>query len=68
MNTNTNSRVKLTIQLQDVKNSYKFAFKENGEKVIIGYAKMCRKDANGDPDCKNPKIPPVLWDEKELIN
>ena len=58
-----NSYNKLTIQLQDKKNTFKQAFKDNGEKIIISYEKMYQKDSNGNPDYRDPKKNPVLWDE-----
>ena len=64
VNTSEKNRATLTIHLQDKKNTYKPAYKENGEKIIIGYEKMCGKDNNGNPDYRDPKIFPVLWDEK----
>jgi len=58
------NRVTLTIHMQDKKNVYKAAYNDKNEKIIIGYERMCRKDSNGNPDYRDPKIFPVLWEGK----
>lgn len=60
-NLSDKERMTLTIHMQDAKNNYEKKFKENGEKIIIGYEKMCKKDANGDPDYRDSLFFPVLW-------
>lgn len=61
INTSNLKRITLTIHLQDFSNNYKPAFNDKGEKIVIGYEKMCRKDKNNNPDYRDPKIFPVLW-------
>lgn len=56
-------RMTLTIHMQDRKNTYKAAYKENGDKILIGYERMCGRDINGNPDYRDPKFFPVLWSE-----
>lgn len=62
-NTSDKKRITLTIHMQDFNNIYKPAYKENGDKIIIGYERMCRRNENGDPDYRDPKFFPVLWSE-----
>lgn len=40
------------------------SYKKNGEKIVIGYDKICAKDSFGNPDYRDPKIFPVLWEGK----
>jgi len=63
INTSDKKRMAVAIHLQDKSNEYKAAFKENGDKIVIGYEKNCRKDKNGNPDYRDPMMFPVLWNE-----
>ena len=48
-NTSEKNRLALAVHLQDGDNKYKEAFNDKGEKIVIGYDKICRKDKNGKP-------------------
>jgi len=61
-NHSNRKRINLAVHMQDAKNSYKPAYREDGSLITIGYERMCRKDANGHPDYRDPKFFPVLWD------
>lgn len=63
-NTSNKKRITLTIHMQDHKNNYRPAYNEKGEKVIIGYERMCGRDENGNPNYRDKKFFPVLWSEK----
>jgi hypothetical protein len=64
INTSEKKRMAVAIHLQDESNTYKAAFKDNGDKIVIGYEKNCSKDADGNPDYRDKMMFPVLWDEK----
>lgn len=64
-NKSKKNRMALAIHMQDAKNSYKPSFKENGEKIIIGYERICGKNENGDPDYNDPQFFPKLWSDKK---
>ena len=59
-NTSSKSRLALAVHLQDGENKYKEAFNDKGEKIIISYDKICRKDKNGKPDYSDPNLFPIL--------
>ena len=59
-NTSNIPRLALAVHLQDDGNFYKESFKENGEKIVIGYDRVCAKDSLGNPDYKDPKIFPII--------
>jgi ectoine hydroxylase-related dioxygenase (phytanoyl-CoA dioxygenase family) len=63
VNSSENERMTLTIHLQDKKNTHRPAFNEKGERIFIGYDRMCRKDDQGNPDYRDPNWFPVLWSE-----
>lgn len=58
-------RMSLTIHFQDEKNAYHPVFNESGDRIIIGYDKICREDEHGYPDYHDPNIFPILWNEYE---
>ena len=64
INTSDKKRISLTVHMQDEKNSFRQAYKPNGDKIIIGYERMCSKLENGDPNYRDPVFFPVLWDQK----
>lgn len=59
-NTSTNSRLALAIHLQDKSNKYREAFKPNGDKIVIGYDKICAKDSDGNPDYNDDRMFPLI--------
>ena len=59
-NTSTNSRLALAIHLQDKSNKYQEAFKPNGDKIVIGYDKICAKDSAGNPDYTDDRMFPLI--------
>lgn len=60
-NTSNKNRMALAVHLQDGDNKYQEAFKPSGEKIVIGYDKICDKDANGNPDYKDKDIFPIIY-------
>lgn len=56
-------RVSLALHLQDDTNRYRPYHNERGELWQVVNDRMCRKDADGNPDYKDPDICPVLWTE-----
>ena len=64
VNSSDKNRISITIHLQDESNTFKQAYNDAGEKIRIGYERICREDENGNPDYRDPKIFPVLWDAK----
>lgn len=60
INTSNNKRSVIAVHLQDHDNHYQEAFKPNGEKIVIGYDKICAKDENGNPNYSDPKLFPEL--------
>ncbi|MDB2368923.1 phytanoyl-CoA dioxygenase family protein [Flavobacteriales bacterium] len=59
-NISNKSRLALAVHLQDDSNHYQEAFMANGEKIIIGYDKICSKDRNGNPDYSDKSIFPII--------
>ncbi|MEK9612743.1 MAG: phytanoyl-CoA dioxygenase family protein [Flavobacteriaceae bacterium] len=59
-NISNKSRLALAVHLQDDSNHYQEAFKPNGEKIIIGYDKICAKDVNGNPDYSDKLMFPII--------
>ncbi|MEL7146542.1 MAG: hypothetical protein AAFO69_09265, partial [Bacteroidota bacterium] len=60
-NLSDRNRMALAIHLQNGENAYQKAYKANGEEIVIGYDKLCRKDENGLPDYRDPALFPVIW-------
>ena len=59
-NVSDKSRLALAVHLQDDSNHYQEAFKASGEKIVIGYDKICAKDENGNPDYSDKSIFPII--------
>jgi ectoine hydroxylase-related dioxygenase (phytanoyl-CoA dioxygenase family) len=59
-NVSDNTRSVLAVHLQDGDNHYQEAFKPNGDKIVIGYDKLCGKDENGNPNYSDSKLFPKL--------
>ena len=55
------ARVSLTVHLQDEHNSYREAYKRNGDPVVHNTDLLVRRLADGRPDYGDPDICPVLW-------
>jgi len=60
-NTSDKNRVALAVHFQDASNTYRKQFKENGELIVISYDKICKKNAEGNPDYRDKKLFPVLF-------
>lgn len=60
-NTSNKNRLALALHLQDGENRYSPAYKDSGEKIVIGYDKICGKDTQGNPDYSDPNLFPVLF-------
>ena len=39
------------------------SLEENGERIAIGFERLCRRDASGNRDYRDPQWSPVLWSE-----
>lgn len=59
-NVSNKARLALAVHLQDDSNYYQKAFKTNGEKIVIGYDRICSKDENGDPNYSDDNIFPRI--------
>lgn len=59
-NTSERPRMALTVHFQDGANRYQEAFKPDGEKIVIGYDRLCAKDADGFPNYADEKLFPLL--------
>ena len=60
-NTSNKDRLALAIHMQDQSNEYQEAFKDNGDKIVIGYDKICEKDHLGQPDYRDTNLFPILY-------
>lgn len=60
-NISQKNRLALAVHLQDESNRYQTVHDSKGDKIIIGYDKMCRKDINGNPDYSDPEFFPKIW-------
>jgi hypothetical protein len=56
-------RIALAAHLQDHRNRYQAAFHPDGRPVVLFNDRICRKNANGEPDYKDDTVFPVLWRE-----
>lgn len=63
INTSDLKRMTLTIHFQDKKNQHLPSFNAQGNRILIGYERLCRKDLNENPDYRDPVWFPVLWNE-----
>jgi phytanoyl-CoA dioxygenase PhyH len=63
VNRTNRPRVSLALHLQDESNRYRPFRNERGELWQVVNDRMCRKDADGQPDYTDPEICPVLWTE-----
>ncbi|MDW3193270.1 MAG: phytanoyl-CoA dioxygenase family protein [Cytophagales bacterium] len=59
-NLSSRDRIALAIHFQDATNKYQQVFKPNGDLIRIGYDYLCREDAAGNPDYRDPSIFPTL--------
>jgi hypothetical protein len=64
LNRSDRPRVSLALHLQDGANTYRPFWNEKGELWQVVNDRMCRKDADGNPDYTDPAICPVLWTEE----
>jgi len=62
-NTTSIPRMTLTIHMQDASNVHVPAFNKNGDRILIGYERLAKKDDLGNPDYRDPAWFPVLWSE-----
>ena len=60
-NVEKNTRVALTVHVQDGDNKYKRAQDERGKIYSHVNDVLCKPDASGAPDYSDPEICPVLW-------
>jgi ectoine hydroxylase-related dioxygenase (phytanoyl-CoA dioxygenase family) len=60
VNTSEFKRMTLTIHFQDEKNQHRPSFDAQGNRILIGYERLCRKDLNENPDYRDPVWFPVL--------
>ncbi|WP_410506449.1 phytanoyl-CoA dioxygenase family protein [Marinomonas sp. GJ51-6] len=59
-NISNKNRIALVMHFQDESNRYQPAFNQNGEKITIGYDKLCRTDKFGNPDYQDPNLFPLI--------
>ena len=59
-NVSNKNRMALAVHFQDSSNRYQKAYKENGELIVLGYDKMCKKDSNGNPDYSDANMFPKI--------
>ena len=52
-NISDKDRMSLTVHFQGEQNSYQTAYDKQGEKIVISYDKLCKKDKNGNPDYRD---------------
>jgi hypothetical protein len=64
VNRSDRPRVSLALHLQDAANRYRPYRNERGEPWQVVNDRMCRKDADGNPDYSDPEVCPVLWTEE----
>lgn len=64
VNRSNRPRVSLALHLQDGGNRYRPFWNEKGELWQVVNDRMCRKDADGNPDYSDPAVCPVLWTEE----
>ncbi len=62
-NTSGRDRLALAVHYQDAHNRYKGATAPDGSPIVISYDHLCRRDAQGKPDYRDPDVFPVLWQE-----
>lgn len=55
------NRLALAVHFQDKANRYQKAYKENGELIVIGYDKICKKDSSGNPDYTDSELFPLIF-------
>ena len=60
-NYSNQDRLAIAVHLQDKENTYKKAFKQNGEPIVIGYDEICSKDKLGEPNYNDAEVFPVLF-------
>lgn len=53
-NISDRDRMSLTVHFQGEQNSYQKAYDKQGNKIVISYDELCKKDENGNPDYKDP--------------
>ncbi len=62
-NISNKDRLALAVHMQDCSNTYQESFKDTGEKIVIGYDRICKKDEFGNPDYRDSDLFPVLFKE-----
>jgi len=60
-NISNQKRLALALHLQDGNNQYQKVYKPNGDKIVIGYDKICERDINGDPDYSENTLFPLIF-------
>jgi hypothetical protein len=65
VNRSDRPRLSLALHLQDDSNRYRPFRNERGELWQVVNDRMCRKNADGDPDYTDPAVCPVLWTEDQ---
>jgi hypothetical protein len=63
VNRSDRPRLSLALHLQDESNRYRPYRNERGELWQVVNDRMCRRNADGEPDYTDPAVCPVLWTE-----
>lgn len=65
-NRSVRPRIALAVHLQGDDNRYRAAYHRDGKPVVLFNDRICRKNADGNPDYQDDTAFPVLWREEEM--